>query len=86
MLTVALLLWSSSSRAPTCICDWESRSSEPIAFEILYQESANKVFGKRLHVTARFFLVDAAAAAVDPAGSTLSTPLLPPTSCINMSD
>src|SRR6266508_3375353 len=29
------------------ICDRESRSPEPLAFEILHQERANKVFGKR---------------------------------------
>src|SRR5881394_262959 len=29
------------------ICDQESRSPEPLAFEILHWERANKVFGKR---------------------------------------
>jgi hypothetical protein len=55
--TSASSLWSSSSRAPTCIYDRESRSPESVAFEILHREKANKVFVKRLHANARVLLV-----------------------------
>jgi hypothetical protein len=44
------------------------------------------VFGKCLHVTARYLLVDPTADVVDPATSTLSTILLQPTSSSSMSD
>jgi hypothetical protein len=57
----------------------ESKSPEPIAFEILHRERANKVFGKRLHATARVLLVD-------PTTSTLSTLLFLPMSSNSMSD
>ncbi|KAF8673171.1 hypothetical protein HU200_048719 [Digitaria exilis] len=38
---------STPFRAPACTGERESRSPEPVVFEILYRERANKVFGKR---------------------------------------
>jgi hypothetical protein len=36
-----------SSRSSTCICYWESRSSELLSSAILHRERMNKIFGKR---------------------------------------
>jgi hypothetical protein len=43
-----------------CIYERESRFLEPLAFEILHRERANKVFEKRIHATARVLLIDPA--------------------------
>jgi hypothetical protein len=54
-----------------CICDHESRSPEPVAFEILHWELANKVLGSVFMRLLMFFssiVVDV----VDPAASTSS--------------
>jgi hypothetical protein len=60
------------------ICDRESRSAEPFAFEILHRERANKVFGKRPHATARDLLVEPCCVdVIDTAASISSTLLIP---------
>jgi hypothetical protein len=57
-LTTAPPMLSSSSQALTCNCERESRSPELVALNILHRKEANKIFGKRLHATARVLLVD----------------------------
>jgi hypothetical protein len=66
----------SSSQPQTYICDRESRSPEPFAFEILHREKENKVFGKRPHATARDLLTSLTPLIpliINPVASTSST-------------
>jgi hypothetical protein len=57
-----------SPRASTYICDRESSSRKPVAFEILHREKTNKVFGSVFTRLLALFSVD-----VDvPAASSLS--------------
>jgi hypothetical protein len=61
-----------------CICDRESRSPEPFAFEILHRERENKVFGKHPHATARDLVVEPCCFdVIGPAALTSSTVLIP---------
>ncbi|KAF8730691.1 hypothetical protein HU200_016550 [Digitaria exilis] len=46
-VVAATTLPSTPFRAPACTGERESRSPEPVVFEILHRERANKVFGKR---------------------------------------